>query len=125
MNERTKRNNVRNFFKNDYPRLVLLTAGQTTAIKSSNNDRFTYYQNIFNLISMTIAKMENTEAHPYKRLIIEHCINQRTIKDIEPSMGYKYHMLVRKMNKALDSFVNEFRKQQIKYSVYPLVTFNK
>lgn len=114
---------IKHFFKHDYHRLVLMTGGKTTSIDLANKSRLGYYQNVFNVVSITIANMENTAVHPYRTLIIERYINHTQLKDIEPLIGYSKGTTCRKMNEALVCFANELQRQQIKYDFYPLIEF--
>ena len=74
---------VRDFFKNDYPKLYLLSGSQiTTKINSKDKSRVGYYWNIFAVTWLAINQLEDTPQHPYRTIIVEHCINHVTIKDI-------------------------------------------
>jgi hypothetical protein len=120
-----KHQQVRNFFKSDYPRLALLTTGRClseSSVKSikvniSEEGGFAYYQNVYALVSTTIAKLENTAVHPYRTLIIEHYINHTRLKDIEPIIGYRHSATCKKINEALLCFANEYNKQADRYNL--------
>ncbi|MDE7055664.1 MAG: hypothetical protein K2O64_00225 [Lactobacillus sp.] len=110
---------IKKFFKHDYPRLSLLATGRylsMSAIKAGavnilKKGRHGYYQNVFNLISTTIAKLENTAVHPYKTLIIEYYINNKRLKDIGSLIGYKHTAVCKKLNEALRWLATEYNKQ--------------
>lgn len=115
---------VKDFLKNDYPRLELMTGKETTKINVNDNSRLSYYQNVFNLVCMTLDKMENTAKHPYKKLIIERYIrHNRPLKEISLLVGYKRSTTFKKMNEALICFAEEFSQLQREYKVYPLIDF--
>ena len=116
---------VRDFFKNDYPRLELITGGgrvdQLTNL--SKNDRLVFYQSIFKLTWSTIHKLENTPRHPYQTIIIEYYINHVPMKDIIRKIGYGENAANKKHNEALKSFAEIFKQEQIKNKIYPLLEF--
>ena len=120
-----KHQQVRNFFKKDYPRLELITGGgrvdQLTNL--SKNDRLVFYQSIFKLTWSTIHKLENTPRHPYQTIIIEYYINHVPMKDIIRKIGYGENAANKKHNEALKSFAEIFKQEQIKNKVYPLLEF--
>lgn len=76
-----------------------------------------YYQNVYVLVSTTIAKLENTAVHPYRTLIIERYVKHTRLKDIEPLIGYSEGTTCIKMNEALVCFANEYNKQADKYNL--------
>ncbi|MGO5390328.1 hypothetical protein [Lactobacillus amylovorus] len=114
---------IKHFFKNDYHRLVLMTGGKTTPLDLTNKSRLGYYQNVFNVVSITIAEMENTPRHPYKKIIVERFINHNRLQDLEPLIGYRHSATCKKINEALVCFATELQRQQIKYNFYPLIEF--
>ena len=115
---------VRDFFKNDYPKLYLLSGSQiTTKINLKDKSRIGYYCNVLAITWLTINRLEDTPQHPYRTIIVEHCINHVTIKDI----ANKYKRCAawgRNMkNEALKKFAEIFKQEQIKNKVYPLLEF--
>lgn len=107
---------IKHFFKHDYHRLVLMTGGKTTPIDLTNESRLGYYQNVFNVVNITIAKMENTPRHPYKKIIVERFINDKRLQDLEPLIGCRHSATCKKINEALVCFANEYNKQADKYN---------
>lgn len=115
---------IKKFFKCDYPRLSLLTTGRCLSmsmvkmgtVNTLKKGHHGYYQNVFNLISTTIAKLENTAVHPYKTLIIEYYINNKRLKDIGSLIGYKHTAVCKKLNEALRWLATEYNKQANKYN---------
>lgn len=120
-----KHQQVRNFFKKDYPRLSLLTTGRCLSESSvkpikaniSEKGSFAYYQNVYALASTTIAKLENTAVHPYRTIIIEHYIKHTRLKDLEPLIGFRHSATCNKINEALVCFANEYNKQADRYNL--------
>lgn len=120
-----KHQQVRNFFKEDYPRLSLLTTGRCLSgssvkpikVNISEKGGFAYYQNVYALVSTTIAELENTAVHPYRTIIIEHYIKHTRLKDLEPLIGFKHSATCKKINEALLCFVNEYNKQADRYNL--------
>ncbi|ATO53761.1 hypothetical protein LA20531_09240 [Lactobacillus amylovorus DSM 20531] len=120
-----KHQQVRNFFKEDYPRLALLATGRclsessvkTIKVNISEKGGFAYYQNVYALASTTIAELENTAVHPYRTLIIEHYIKHTRLKDLEPLIGFKHSATCKKINEALVCFANEYNKQADRYNL--------
>lgn len=120
-----KHQQVRNFFKEDYPRLDLITGGgrvdQLTNL--SKNDRLVFYQSIFKLTWLTINELENTRQKPYKTIITGYYIDHIEMKDIRQKIGYCKNATNKKHNEALKSFAETFKQEQIKNKVYPLLEF--
>ncbi|MEN2347670.1 hypothetical protein ABC626_02825 [Lactobacillus helveticus] len=120
-----KHQQVRNFFKEDYPRLELITGGgrvdQLTNL--SKNDRLVFYQSIFKLTWLTINELENTRQKPYKTIITGYYIDHIAMKDIRQKIGYCKNATNKKHNEALKSFTKIFKQEQIKNKVYPLLEF--
>ena len=116
---------IKNFLNQDYPKLALLATGRCLSmstvkpIKANISEKgvFAYYQNVFALVSTTIAKLENTAVHPYRTLIIERYVKHTRLKDIEPIIDYSKGTTCRKMNEALLCFANEYNKQADKYNL--------
>lgn len=116
---------IKNFLNQDYPRLALLATGRCLSESSvkpikvniSEMGGFAYYQNVYALVSTTIAKLENTAVHPYRTLIIEHYVKHTRLKDIEPIIDYSKGTTCRKINEALLCFANEYNKQADKYNL--------
>lgn len=116
---------IKNFLNQDYPRLSLLATGRCLSessvkpIKVNINEEgsFAYYQNVFALVSTTIAKLENTAVHPYRTLIIERYVKHTRLKDLEPLIGYSEGTTCRKMNETLVCFANEYNKQADRYNL--------
>ena len=116
---------IRHFLTCDYPRLALLATGRCLSESSvkpikvniSEKGDFAYYQNVFALVSTTIAELENTAVHPYRTLIIEHYIKRTRLKDIELIIDYKHTATCKRINEALLCFANEYNKQADKYNL--------
>lgn len=116
---------VRNFFKEDYPRLALIATGRCLSessikpikVNTSEKGDFAYYQNVYALASTTIAKLENTAVHPYRTLIIEHYVKHTRLNDLEPLIGFKHTATCKRINEALVCFANEYNKQAGKYNL--------
>ena len=116
---------VRDFFKNDYPKLYLLSGSQiTTKINSKDKSRVGYYWNIFAVTWLAINQLEDTPQHPYRTIIVEHCINHVTIKDIVNKYKRCDAWGTDRKNEALKKFAETFRQEQIKNKVFPLVEFD-
>lgn len=120
-----KHQQVRNFFKKDYPRLELITGGgrvdQLTNL--SKNDRLFFYQNIFKLTWLTINRLEDTPQHPYKTIIVERFIKHSRMIDVRELIGYSQGKSNDLANQALKSFAEIFKEEQIKNKIYPLLEF--
>lgn len=120
-----KHQQVRNFFKKDYPRLELITGGgrvdQLTNL--SKNDRLVFYQNIFKLTWLTINRLEDTPQHPYKTIIVERFIKHSRMIDVRELIGYSQGKSNDLANQALKSFAEIFKEEQIKNKIYPLLEF--
>ena len=115
---------VRDFFKNDYPKLYLLSGSQiTTKINSKEKSRIGYYWNIFAVTWLAINQLEDTPQRPYRTIIVEHCINHVTIKDIVNTYKYSGSWGRNRKNEALKKFAEIFKQEQIKNKVYPLLEF--
>lgn len=116
---------VRNFFTEDYPKLALLVTGRCLSESSvkpikvniSEKGDFAYYQNIYALVSTTLAQLENTAVHPYRTVIIEHYIKHTRLNDLEPLIGFKHTATCKRINEALLCFANEYNKQADKYNL--------
>lgn len=116
---------IRHFLTCDYPRLALLATGgclSESSVKPINiitakKGSYGYYQNVFNLINITIAQLENTAVHPYRTIIIEHYIKHTRLKDLEPLIGFKHSATCKKINEALVCFANEYNKQADRYNL--------
>ena len=116
---------VRNFFKEDYPRLALIVTGRCLSessvkpikVNTSEKGGFAYYQNVYALVSTTIAKLENTAVHPYRTLIIEHYVKHTRLKDVELLIGFKHTATCKRINEALVCFANEYNKQADRYNL--------
>ena len=94
---------VRDFFKNDYPKLYLLSGSQIpTDINLKDKSRMVYYWNVLAVTWLTINKLENTPQHTYKH---------------SGSWG------TNRKNEALKKFAEIFKQEQIKNKVYPLLEF--
>lgn len=120
-----KHQQVRNFFKKDYPRLELITGGgrvdQLTNL--SKNDRLFFYQNIFKLTWLTINRLEDTPQQPYKTIIVERFIKHSRMIDVRELIGYSQGKSNDLANQALKSFAEIFKEEQIKNKIYPLLEF--
>ncbi|NHL82671.1 hypothetical protein ERJ64_01610 [Lactobacillus helveticus] len=115
---------VRDFFKNDYPKLYLLSGSQiTTKINSKDKSRVGYYWNIFAVTWLTINRLEDTPQRPYRTIIVEHCINHVNIKNIVNTYKHSGDWGRNRKNEALKKFAEIFKQEQIKNKVYPLLEF--
>ena len=116
---------VRNFFKEDYPRLALIVTGRCLSessvkpikVNTSEKGGFAYYQSVYTLVSTTIAQLENTAVRPYRTLIIEHYIKHTRLNDLEPLIGFKHTATCKRINEALVCFANEYNKQADRYNL--------
>ena len=116
---------IRHFLTCDYPRLALLATGRCLSessvkpikVNTSEKGDFAYYQNIYALVSTTLAQLENTAVHPYRTVIIEHYIKHTRLNDLEPLIGFKYSATGRKISEALLCFAYEYNKQAEKYNL--------
>lgn len=115
---------VRDFFKNDYPKLYLLSGSQIpTDINLKDKSRIGYYCNVLAITWLTINQLEDTPQRPYRTIIVEHCINHVTIKDIVNTYKYSGSWGRNRKNEALKKFAEIFKQEQIKNKVYPLLEF--
>lgn len=109
---------VRDFFKNDYPKLYLLSGSQiTTDINLKDKSRIGYYWNIFAVTWLTINRLEDTPQHPYRTIIVEHYVKHTRLKDIELIIGYRHSATCNRINEALLCFAYEYNKQADKYNL--------
>ena len=115
---------VRDFFKNDYPKLYLLSGSQiTTKINLKDKSRIGYYCNVLAVTWFAINQLEDTPQHPYRTIIVEHCINHVTIKNIANTYKYSGSWGRNMKNEALKKFAEIFKQEQIKNKIYPLLEF--
>ena len=115
---------VRDFFKNDYPKLYLLSGSQIpTDINLDDKSRIGYYCNVLAITWLAINQLEDTPQQPYRTIIVEHCINHVTIKDIVNAYKYSGSWGRNMKNEALKKFAEIFKQEQIKNKVYPLLEF--
>ena len=127
MEDITKMNTkqIRHFLTCDYPRLALLATGRCLSessvkpikVNTSEKGGFAYYQNVFALVSTTIAKLENTAVHPYRTLIIEHFVKHTRLKDIELIIGYSHNATCNRINEALLCFAYEYNERANEYDL--------
>ena len=62
---------VRDFFKNDYPKLYLLSGSQIpTDINLKDKSRMVYYWNVLAVTWFAINQLEDTPQHPYRTIIV-------------------------------------------------------
>ena len=116
---------VRDFFKNDYPKLYLLSGSQIpTDINLDDKSRMGYYCNVLAITWLAINQLEDTPQQPYRTIIVEHCINHVTIKDIVNMYKHSGFWGTNRKNEALKKFAETFRQEQIKNKVFPLVEFD-
>ena len=116
---------IRHFLTCDYPKLALIVTGQCLSessvkpvnIITAKKGSYGYYQNVFNLTNITIAKLENTAVQPYRTLIIEHFVKHARLKDIELITGYRYTTICARINEALLCFGYEFNERADKYNL--------
>lgn len=115
---------VRDFFKNDYPKLYLLSGSQIpTDINLDDKSRIGYYCNVLAVTWFAINQLEDTPQRPYRTIIVEHCINHVTIKDIVNTYKYSGSWGRNRKNEALKKFAEIFKQEQIKNKIYPLLEF--
>ena len=115
---------VRDFFKNDYPKLYLLSGSQIpTDINLDDKSRIGYYCNVLAITWLAINQLEDTPQRPYRTIIVEHCINHVTIKNIVNTYKYSGSWGRNMKNEALKKFAEIFKQEQIKNKVYPLLEF--
>ena len=115
---------VRDFFKNDYPKLYLLSGSQIpTDINLKDKSRIGYYCNVLAVTWFAINQLEDTPQLPYRTIIVEHCINHVTIKDIVNTYKYSGSWGRNMKNEALKKFAEIFKQEQIKNKIYPLLEF--
>lgn len=116
---------VRDFFKNDYPKLYLLSGSQiTTDINLNDKSRIGYYCNVLAITWLTINQLEDTPQHPYRTIIVEYFIKHTRMIDVREMIGYCKCASNQKANQALKKFAETFRQEQIKNKVFPLVEFD-
>lgn len=114
---------VRDFFKNDYPKLYLLSGSQIpTDINLKDKSRIGYYCNVLAITWLAINQLEDTPQHPYKTIIIERFVKHRRMIDVMKIINYSY-LPTKRANEALKKFAETFRQEQIKNKVYPLLEF--
>ena len=115
---------VRDFFKNDYPKLYLLSGSQIpTDINLKDKSRMGYYWNVLAITWLAINQLEDTPQQPYRTIIVEHCINHVTIKNIANTYKYSGSWGRNRKNEALKKFAEIFKQEQIKNKIYPLLEF--
>ena len=116
---------IRHFLTCDYPRLALLATGRCLSessikpikVNTSEKGDFAYYQNVYALVSTTIAELENTAVQPYRTLIIEHFVKHTRLKDIEPIIGYSHNATCNRINEALLCFAYEYNERANEYDL--------
>lgn len=119
-----KHQQVRDFFKEDYPKLYLLSGSKvTTQIDLNDKSKIGYYKNVLAITWLTINELENTRHKPYKTIITGYYIDHIAMKDIRQKIGYCENATNKKHNEALKSFAETFKQEQIKNKVYPLLEF--
>ena len=115
---------VRHFFKEDYPRLYLLSGSQiTTKINLKDKSRVGYYWNIFAVTWLTINRLEDTPQHPYKTIIVERFVKRTSMIKVRELISYSQGKSNDLANQALKKFTEIFKQEQIKNKVYPLLEF--
>ena len=115
---------VRDFFKNDSPKLYLLSGSQIpTDINLDDKSPIGYYCNVLAITWLAINQLEDTPQRPYRTIIVEHCINHVTIKDIVNTYKYSGSWGRNMKNEALKKFAEIFKQEQIKNKVNPLLEF--
>lgn len=116
---------VRDFFKNDYPKLYLLSGSQIpTDINLDDKSRMGYYWNVLAITWLAINKLEDTPQHPYRTIIVERFVKCKRMIDVREMIGYGRCWSNKKANQALKSFAEIFRQEQIKNRFFPLVEFD-
>ncbi|MBN3488435.1 hypothetical protein HAV33_01640 [Lactobacillus acidophilus] len=112
------------FFKEDYPRLYLLSGSQiTTKINLKDKSRVGYYWNIFAVTWLTINRLEDTPQHPYKTIIVERFVKRTSMIKVRELISYSQGKSNDLANQALKKFTEIFKQEQIKNKVYPLLEF--
>lgn len=115
---------VRDFFKNDYPKLYLLSGSQIpTDINLDDKSRICYYWNVLAITWLAINQLEDTPQHPYRTIIVERFVKRKRMIDVMKIINYSY-LPTKRANEALKSFAETFRQEQIKHKVFPLVEFD-
>ena len=115
---------VRDFFKNDYPKLYLLSGSQIpTDINLDDKSRICYYWNVLAITWLAINQLENTPQHPYRTIIVERFVKRTRMIKVRELISYSQGKSNDLANQALKSFAEIFRQEQIKNKVYPLLEF--
>lgn len=121
-------NSMRNFFKVDFPRLLLMTgknkSNYYTVKLKDEHERLDYYNNVLYCLNQAINSLPDTNKHPYKTIIVERYINDVCVKDLEKIIKYSHSHTARLLNKSLSELINNIQAQQLKYNVLPILEFN-
>lgn len=116
---------VRDFFKNDYPKLYLLSGSQIpTDINLDDKSRICYYWNVLAITWLAINQLEDTPQHPYRTIIVERFVKRKRMIDVREMIGYCKCTSNQRANQALKKFAEIFKQEQIKNKVFPLVEFD-
>ncbi|KAA8807412.1 hypothetical protein [Lactobacillus crispatus] len=116
---------VRDFFKNDYPKLYLLSGSQIpTDINLKDKSRIGYYWNVLAVTWFAINQLEDTPQHPYKTIIVERFVKRTRMIKVRELISYSQGKSNDLANQALKKFAETFRQEQIKNKVFPLVEFD-
>ena len=116
---------VRDFFKNDYPKLYLLSGSQIpTDINLKDKSRMGYYWNVLAITWLTINRLEDTPQHPYKTIIVERFVKRTRMIKVRELISYSQGKSNDLANQALKKFAETFRQEQFKNKVFPLVEFD-
>lgn len=116
---------VRDFFKNDYPKLYLLSGSQiTTDINLNDKSRMGYYWNVLAVTWLAINQLEDTPQRPYRTIIVEYFIKRTSPIDVRKMINRGSTVTNKLSNRALKKFAETFRQEQIKHKVFPLVEFD-
>ena len=116
---------VRDFFKNDYPKLYLLSGSQIpTDINLKDKSRMGYYWNVLAITWLTINRLEDTPQHPYKTIIVERFVKRTRMIKVRELISYSQGKSNDLANQALKKFAEIFKQEQIKNKVFPLVEFD-
>lgn len=115
---------VRDFFKNDYPKLYLLSGSQIpTDINLKDKSRIGYYCNVLAITWLAINQLEDTPQHPYRTIIVERFVKRTRMIKVRELISYSQGKSNDLANQALKKFAEIFKQEQIENKVYPLLEF--
>ncbi|EEJ75944.1 hypothetical protein HMPREF0492_1100 [Lactobacillus acidophilus ATCC 4796] len=106
---------VRHFFKEDYPRLYLLSGSQiTTKINLKDKSRVGYYWNIFAVTWLTINRLEDTPQHPYKTIIVERFVKRTSMIKVRELISYSQGKSNDLANQALKNLLKYLNRNRLR-----------